>query len=281
MDYAHQKLPGNHICLSCTRLYSQLLGILSAIGSDLFCLYNSLKSLTLSDICYRPTKPQTKHSTPFPLLYGSDPWAPLYLLANSEKESASNPTGKMVEYVPPPKDFSKLNPIQRYMQKGSLDLSDWLRLGALVLAYWLLRPYFQTLAKKWFGTAVAEGEEEQTAYQQRREQASISNEIRSGKKSQGASGKTLSTVLEEGVDGFAESSGAKADSNGPAQNGEVKNRKQKKSKGVSFAPEKTEVDRTLDWEDESEFDPRRKPLTSQEQAEAGGDIKQWMEKWTS
>jgi len=187
----------------------------------------------------------------------------------------------MVEYVPPPKDFSKLNPIQRYMQKGSLDFSDWLRLGAVVLAYWLLRPYFQTLAKKWFETAVEEGEEEQAAYQQRRAQAAISNEIRSGKKSKDPSGKTLGTLLEEGVDGLAESSGAKADSGAQAQEGEVKNRKQKKSKGVSFAPEKNEIDKTLDWEDESEFDPRRKPLTSQEQAEAGGDIKQWMEKWTS
>lgn len=188
----------------------------------------------------------------------------------------------MVEYTPPPQDLSKLNPIQRYMQKGSLDFSDWLRLGAVVLVYWLLRPYFQKLAKKWSDDAVQKGEEEQAAYQQRRAQAAISDDIRSGKKRQQGEGKTLGNLLEEGADGFAESSGAKAASNVPGQDGEVKNRKQKKTKGVSFAPEKSEVDKTMDWEDESEFDPRRKPLTSQEQAEAeGGDIKQWMEKWTS
>jgi len=187
----------------------------------------------------------------------------------------------MVEYTPPPKDFSKLNPIQRYMQKGSLDFSDWLRLGAVVFAYWLLRPYFQKLAKKWSDEAVQTGEEEQAAYEQRRTQAAISNDIRSGKKSKDADGRTLGQLLDEGADSFAETSGAKAAPAVPAQEGAVKNRKQKKPKGVSFAPEKSEVDKTLDWEDESEFDPRRKPLTAQEQAEAGGDIKQWMEKWTS
>lgn len=186
----------------------------------------------------------------------------------------------MVKYTPPPQDLSKLNPIQRYMQKGSLEFSDWLRLGAVVLAYWLLRPYFQRLAKRYLSDeAVQEGEEEQEAYKQRRAQAAISNGIRSGKKNDQGDGKTLGQLLEEGTDGFAHSSGAKAAPTVPVQEGDVKNRKQKKSKGVSFAPEKSEVEKTLDWEDESEFDPRREPSTSQEQA--GGDIKQWMEKWTS
>lgn len=186
----------------------------------------------------------------------------------------------MVEYTPAPQDLSKLNPIQRYMQKGSLDTSDWLRLGAVIVAYWLLRPYFQKLAKKYFGNGIEEGEEEQQAYQQRRAQAAISDDIRSGKKT--GEGKTLGQLLDDGAEGFVESTGAKPASAAKAEEGEVKNRKQKKSKGVSFAPEKSEVDKTLDWEDESEFDPRRKPMTSQEHAQAeGGDIKKWMEKWTS
>jgi len=190
----------------------------------------------------------------------------------------------MVEYTAAPRDLSKLNPIQRYMQKGSLDLSDWLRLGALVVAYWLLRPYFQKLAKKYLSDAdVKKGEEEQTSYEQRRAQAAVSDDIRSGKKTKHGEERTLGQLLDEGTDGFAASSASGARTTTvPAGEGEVKNRKQKKSKGVSFAPEKTEVDKTLDWEDESEFDPRRKPLTLEEQTEAaGGDIKQWMDKWTS
>lgn len=187
----------------------------------------------------------------------------------------------MVEYTPPPQDLSKLNPIQRYMQKGSLDFSDWLRLGAVVLAYWLLRPYFQRLAKRYLSDeTVQEGEKEQEAYKQRRAQAAISNDIRSGKKNDQGDGKTLGQLLDEGTDSLARSSGAKAAPTVLVQEGDVKNRKQKKPKGVSFAPEKSQAEKTLDWEDESEYDPRRQPSTSQEQA-AGGDIKQWMEKWTS
>ena len=205
----------------------------------------------------------------------------VHLIFPNEQASTDQQTGKMVQYTPPPQDLSKLNPIQRYMQKGSLELSDWLRLGALIIAYWFLRPYLQKLAKRYLSTeTVREGEEEQEAYRQRRVQAAIANDIRSGKKNEQGEGKTLGQLLDEGTDGFAQSSGAKAASATPVQEGEVKNRKQKKAKGVSFAPEKSEVEKTLDWEDESEFDPRREPSTLQGQA-AGGDIKQWMETWTS
>lgn len=183
----------------------------------------------------------------------------------------------MVEYVPPPQDLSKLNPIQRYMQKGSLDFADWLRLGAVILAYWLLRPYFQRLAKKW-SDETREGEEETEAYKQRRAAAAVSaNDIRSTKKT--TDGKTLGELLDQGSDAFLKDSDTKTTAVSEKQDtSEVKNRK-KKSKGVSFAPEKSELDKTLDWEDESEFDPRRGPVTA-EGGEQPGEIEQWLNKWS-
>lgn len=187
----------------------------------------------------------------------------------------------MVKYTPAPADLSKLNPIQRYMQKGSLDWSDWLRLIALIAAYWFLRPYIQNIVRKYSGEDVTQGEAEQEAYSKRREAAAVgANDIRSGKKI--PEGKTLGQLLDEGVDGFdkkAVSSGA-APAGAEGNDGEVKSRKQKK-KGVSFAPEKSAIDRTLEWEDESEFDPRRKVVEGEEGEPVPGDIKQWMEKWTS
>lgn len=186
----------------------------------------------------------------------------------------------MVKYTPAPDDLSKLNPIQRYMQKGYLDWSDWLRLIGLVALYWFLRPYIQNFVRRTASPDIAEGEAEQEAYKQRREAAAINaNQIRSGKKI--PEGKTLGQLLDEGVDGFDKgaASGA-APAAAEVNDGEVKSRKQKK-KGVSFAPEKTEVDKTVDWEDESEFDPRRKVVEGEEGAPVAGDIKQWMEKWTA
>lgn len=186
----------------------------------------------------------------------------------------------MVEYIPPPADLSKLNPIQRYMQKGSLEWSDYMRLAVLVLAYWFLRPYIQRAAKRFLSdSSIEEGEAEAEAYKQRRAVAAVgANDIRSGKKS--SEGKTLGQLLDDGIDGVAATSGADAKPMdvGEAQDAEVKNRKQKK-KGVSFAPEKSAEDKTLDWEDDSEFDPRKGPAGSTQGG--SGDIKQWMEKWTA
>lgn len=168
------------------------------------------------------------------------------------------------------------------MQKGSLDWSDWLRLIALIALYWFLRPYIQKFVRMYSDDAVAEGEAEQEAFKERREAAAIdANQIRSGKKAV-PEGKTLGQLLDEGVDGFdkkAATSGA-APTGADGNDGEVKSRKPKK-KGVSFAPEKSPIDRTLDWEDESEFDPRRKVVEGEEGEPVPGDIKQWMEKWTS
>jgi len=43
-----------------------------------------------------------------------------------------------------------MNPIQRYLHKGSLEPWDWARLGLVVVAYILLRPSIEWLMKKWF-----------------------------------------------------------------------------------------------------------------------------------
>lgn len=135
--------------------------------------------------------------------------------------------------------------------------------------------------RKLSGEEVKQGEAEQEAYMERREAAMVgANEIRSGKKI--PEGKTLGQLLDEGVSGFedkASASGA-AVAGAEGTDGDVKSRKQKK-KGVSFAPEKSAADKTLDWEDESEFDPRRKVIEGEEGAPVSGDIKQWMEKWTA
>lgn len=166
------------------------------------------------------------------------------------------------------------------MQKGSLDWSDWLRLGAIVLAYWLLRPYFQKLAKRWSDESVRQGEEETEAYKERRAAAAAAvsaNDIRSSQKP--ADGKTLGELLDQGSDAFIKTANTNttAVSTNKQDTTDVKNRK-KKSKGVSFAPEKSELDKTLDWEDESEFDPRRKPVVGE--GEEQGEIEQWLNRWS-
>lgn len=179
----------------------------------------------------------------------------------------------MVKYTPPPEDLSGLNPIQRYMQKGSLDWADWARLIALVVAYWFLRPHLERLAKKWFGEAAREGEQETEAYRQRRAAAAVdANAIRSAKP-------TSDSKMLGQTPGNLETSTTSVSTNNQDV-AEVKNRK-KKSKGVSFAPEKSEIDKTLDWEDESEFDPRKGPVAvAADEVEAKGEIEQWLNKWS-
>ena len=183
----------------------------------------------------------------------------------------------MVEYVPPPRDLSRLNPIQRYLQKGSLDWSDYARLAAFIALYWFLRPYLQKFFKN-ASKDVKDGEEEEEAYKERRAKAALAADLRPG--SEKEKGKTLGELLDGGVDGMmAQSTGIRS-SKADDSTTEMKSRKPKK-KGVSFAPEKTELDKTLDWDDESEFDPRRPPVVSEGGQPQSGDIKAWMEKWTA
>lgn len=181
----------------------------------------------------------------------------------------------MVNYVPPPKDLSRLNPIQRYFHKGALETADYYRLVFIAILWWFLRPYVQRFFK-YLSKDVQKGEEEEDAYKERRAKAA---DMRPGK--QKAEGKTLGELLDDGPDGMmAQSTGVKSSTAGDATP-EVKSRKQPKKKGVSFAPEKTDAERTLDWEDESEFDPRRPPVVAEGGQPQSGDIKAWMEKWTA
>jgi len=196
-------------------------------------------------------------------------------------EAAQSWVGNLRQYKPVQEDLSHLNPIQRYLHKGSLDWSDYGRLILIVIVYWFLRPYIEKTIRRWSGEA--QGEQEIDAYQQRREEAKVSaNDIRSGRKKEEEGGKTLGQILDEGVDGqlavAASGSGIVKE-----DDSEVTNRKQpKKKKGVSFAAEKSSVEKTLDWEDDNEFDPRRSRVMEGEDAPAEkNDIKDWMEKWTA
>lgn len=195
----------------------------------------------------------------------------------------------MVEYTPPPKDLSRLNPIQRYMQKGYLEWSDYAMLVALITAYWLIRPALQRFFKSVAAPEVVEGEQEQDAYQKRRAQAAIdANEIRSGKAPSKADGrKTVGQLLDEGSAGFLpkEDQGVSTSTSTPA-GGQVVSRqegKKKARKGVSFAPEKSEEDRILDWEDESQWDPSKtaeaKPDARTGEVKPAGNVLDWIQTW--
>jgi Protein trafficking PGA2 len=89
----------------------------------------------------------------------------------------------MPQYVPPPASLDHLNPIQRYLQKGSLDFEDYMRLFLLVLAYFVLRPYIDAGMKRFFKHEdLSEGEEIQKEYIESKLKAKVgANEIRGAK----------------------------------------------------------------------------------------------------
>lgn len=156
----------------------------------------------------------------------------------------------MPEYVPPPKDLSRLNPVQRYMQKGSLDKQDYAWLFILVLAYFTVRPYVQELAKRFFSPETAEGERIRQEYIQNQAKAKIgANAIR------GTDHKELETIPESKED--VTTSGTQSTSKGKAIN-----RKNK---------EKSLQDQLLDWDDE----PAR-PVEEPGKA----DVVSWLDKWS-
>ena len=159
----------------------------------------------------------------------------------------------MVEYVPPPEDLSRLNPVQRYMQKGELDWHDYYWLVGIVLVYILARPAIQKFFSWFIGggdQAEQEGVREREAYYQRRAKVGP-NAIRGGK--------------DEPADiaiGTAEGTASGASIN---DKGAVSNRKAKGPKG-----EKSEADKLLDWDDE----PPRAPAEGDR-----SDVMQWLNKW--
>lgn len=156
----------------------------------------------------------------------------------------------MPEYDPPPKDLTRLNPIQRYMQKGSLEKQDYAWLFILVLAYFTVRPYLQELAKRFFSPDTVEGERIQQEYIQTKAKAKIGpNAIR------GTDHQELETIPESKED--VTTSGTQTTSKGKAIN-----RKNK---------EKSLQDQLLDWDDE----PAR---PAEEPGKA--DVVSWLDKWS-
>lgn len=161
----------------------------------------------------------------------------------------------MVEYTPPPANLDALNPIQRYMQKGSLDQQDWLRLGAIILAYFVLRPYLQKAAKWWFSDGkLAEGEKAQKEYQERRAKVGA-NSIRIGKKD-----------ADQIIEDFDESEDVVTSGSNVNDKGAVVNRKSKPQPvGKSMVE-----DELLDWKDE--------PARGTQDGDKG-DVMEWLGKW--
>lgn len=154
----------------------------------------------------------------------------------------------MVEYVPAPENLDDLNPLQRYMQKGSLDRKDYVWLLIFVLAYFTARPYIQELFKRWFGNQedLQEGEQIQKDYVQSKAKKSP-NALRDPKS------QDLSSIP-EGEETTA--TGAQV------TKGKALNRKNK---------DKPVVDKLLDWDDE----PERKVVEGDKQ-----DVVAWIDKWT-
>jgi len=155
----------------------------------------------------------------------------------------------MVDYSPAPEDLSQLNPIQRYMQKGSLDKQDYVWLFLLVLAYFTARPYLHKLAKWFFNPdELLEGERVRNEYLQSKAKIGP-NSIR------GTESQEPAAIVEKTGDTVA--SGSSVD-----KKGKVVNRKTK---------EKTGEDQLLDWDDE----PARRPTEGDK-----SDVVAWLDKWS-
>lgn len=158
----------------------------------------------------------------------------------------------MVEYTPPPADLSRLNPVQRYLQKGSLDWSDYFWLILAVLAYAAARPMLQKFMSGKDQTA-EEGVQERDAYNQRRARVGA-NAIRGGKEEP----EEIATADETTTSG----ANVKHDAGG-----EVLNRKAKGSRGP-----RSEADKLLDWDDDDA--PGRTTVEGDK-----SDITAWLDKW--
>ncbi|KIW91998.1 uncharacterized protein Z519_06980 [Cladophialophora bantiana CBS 173.52] len=155
----------------------------------------------------------------------------------------------MVEYTPPPEDLSRLNPIQRYMQKGQLDKQDYVYLFIIVAIYFMARPKIEEFFKWWMGQKdLKEGEQARTEYMHSR--AKVGPNVIRG---------TESTVLET----IPEVSGDTATGTNMDKKGKVMNRKTK---------EKSGAEKLLDWEDE----PERKPTEGDK-----SDIVAWLDRWSN
>lgn len=157
----------------------------------------------------------------------------------------------MVEYGPRPDRLDRMNPIQRYMQKGSLDFQDYMWLLVLVLAYIVFRPYVKQ-GMKWLLAPkdVKEGDEFLKAHYQK---AKVDpNAIRGAKADP-------SRALPE-TDSSVAASGSAV-----GKEGQVSNRKIKSSNST-----KTEEEKLIDWDDE----PAREHVEGEK-----SDIIAWLDRW--
>ncbi|KIX01575.1 uncharacterized protein Z518_09301 [Rhinocladiella mackenziei CBS 650.93] len=156
----------------------------------------------------------------------------------------------MVNYTPPPEDLSRLNPIQRYMQKGSLDRQDYVWLFILVLAYFTARPYIQEMFKWWFNhDELKDGERARHEYLQSK--AKVEPNIIRGTESQDPI-----TIPEKSGD--ATTTGSSLDKRDKAMNRKTK--------------EKSVAEKLLDWDGE----PERAPLEGDK-----SDVVAWLDKWSN
>jgi hypothetical protein len=158
----------------------------------------------------------------------------------------------MVEYGPKPDRLDRMNPIQRYMQKGSLEFSDYIWLLIVILAYIALRPHTQKFMKWLLAPKdVKDGDEALKSHYQSK--ASVNpNTIRGGKAE-------LPTVIPENDSSVAASSSA------VVNEGQVSNRKAKNSSST-----KTEEEKLIDWDDE----PARQHFEGEK-----SDVIAWLDKW--
>lgn len=164
----------------------------------------------------------------------------------------------MPKYTPPPPTLDHLNPIQRYLQKGQLDRQDWLRLGVLVLAYFVLRPYIEKGAA-WL-LAPKEGIKAQKEYAERRAKAKIdADSIRGIKKKKGSEKET--NIVEELVEDDKAVTSARTGEKGQAVN--------RKNKGQNA--NKSHEEKMVDWEDE--------PIEVATGDGDKADVVQWLNKW--
>lgn len=140
------------------------------------------------------------------------------------------------------------------MQKGSLDRDDYIRLGLLVLVYFILRPYIEKLFQAGFGSReIEEGEQILQEYTQGKAKLD-GNALRSSK----SSALDTAAVTGEG----AVTTGSKA-----SKSGETVNRKVKFK--VDQA-EKSAQEKLIDWDGE----PARKPVEGDM-----SDVTNWLDRW--
>ena len=157
----------------------------------------------------------------------------------------------MVEYSKPP-PLDKLNPVQRYLQKGELETGDWFKLALLVIVYLLLRPWIEHLFKAPFNA----------------DPRKTSQEANKGGKSKAkVSPNAIRGAVDDTDEGAALEPYATTSGRDPTMgSGAFVTRR---GKGGTSGSQRME-DTLLDWEDV----PARKPVEGDK-----GDVVEWLGSW--